>query len=192
MNFRSKIGRHLGLLTYIWSLCIAPLLAQNQLPGAENMKTENAKIIAQQLQRCPCWISVRAEEVERRKEITKVYLKLSAYDNETIRAGIALYLKEHPLSDPESFYASEKLFAFMRVIFKIPRHIFATREHFNTMGNPIREDGSVDLLWPFSMDDAGRLTLTGVDSGMHTGPPYDPLADFAMLASRFGRRSVEK
>jgi hypothetical protein len=78
----------------------------------------HARIIAQQLQRCTCWVTVRADEVQRRKEITELYWKLSAYDTETLRAGIDLYLQKHPLADPGSFDASEKVFAFMRILCK--------------------------------------------------------------------------
>ena len=78
------------------------------------------------------------------------------------------------------------MFAFLRVIFEVPvRRNGATP--YGVLGNPIYDDG-VDLLWPYSIDNSGRLVLTGVDSGVHVGSPYDPLADFDEMASRLGRR----
>jgi hypothetical protein len=38
------------------------------------------------------------------------------------------------------------------------------------------------------MDSSGRLRLTGVNLGLHSGPEYDPLHDFDQMALRLERR----
>jgi hypothetical protein len=64
---------------------------------------------------------------------------------------------------------------------------FDPSSKFSFFGNPVYSDGA-DLLWPYSIDRTGQLVLSGVDTGMHTGPTPDGLSDFDLMASRFARR----
>jgi hypothetical protein len=176
------------LLICVGVACVGSLLAQDRTPSLGNVKTKNVEFIARELQRCPCWLNVPVDEVARREEITDLYLKLADYDTETIRAGIASYLSEEKIADPGTFYAGAKVFALLRVVFQVPQYVVATGE-FYSMGNPVH-DGSIELLWPYSMDGAGRLVLTGSALVGYTGLPADPLKEFDKFASRFGRRRL--
>ena len=170
-------------------MCVAGIsFATENHDSAANGTAERAELIARQLQSCPLWAEVSEHDLQRREQITETYLRLAQYDTATIRAGIALYLNSSPILSPQRYEAGEKIFAFVRVVFQVPRRFDATRGHlpFQPVGNPVYADG-VDLLWPFSMDDNGRLHLTGVDQG-HSGLAYNPLADFDQMARRLPRR----
>jgi hypothetical protein len=155
-----------------------------------NTESEDSNFLVRELQRCPLWTRVPESDIKRRREITRIYLRLAQYNTETLRAGIASYLNSYaaPLSY-EYYEASDKVFVFLRVVFDVPRRFDATKERlpFGLQGNPVYPDG-VDLLWPFSIDTNGDLQLTGVDLGVHSGPSYDALADFDHMASRLRRR----
>lgn len=157
--------------------------------SASNVTTERADLIARQLQRCPLWTEVSKNDLRRREQIAETYRSLAQYDTATIRAGILSYLNRSPALSPQRYEAGEMIFAFLRVVFQVPRRFDATREHlpFATAGNPVYPDG-VDLLWPFSIDGHGRLQLTGVAVGL-SGPAYNPLADFDQMSVRLQRRS---
>jgi hypothetical protein len=154
-----------------------------------NMKPEKADVLARALQRCPLWTQTSAHDIKQRQQITDVYLVVAQYDTTTIRDGIALYLNSYPASSPQRFDAGDRIFALLRVVFKVPRLFDVRRERlpFSLRGNPVQADG-VELLWPFSMDNDGRLLLTGLDLGFHSGPAYDPLSDFDQMAVRLERR----
>jgi hypothetical protein len=138
-----------------------------------NVRADKVERIASELRRCPLWIRVPAQEVERRKQITDVFSDLAKYDTSTIRAGIVSYLNSYPAMSPQADDAGHEVFAFLRVVFVVPHRLTATRENpppFSRQGNPVYADG-MDMLWPFSMDDGGRLRLTGVDPGFQSGLP---------------------
>ena len=114
------------------------------------------------------------KDIARRKRITDTYESLAHYNNATIKSGISLYLRTSVSSSWENYKGGEKIFAFLRVIFEVPRRFDATKAAlpYGLMGNSVHSDG-VDLLWPFSLEHDGQLALTGVDLGFHSGPPYD-------------------
>lgn len=170
-------------------ICIAVISTCADIHDAlANVTTERAAWIARQLQLCPDWTEVPAHDLRRRAQITETYLGLAQYDTRTIRAGIVWYLNRSPSMSPQRYVADLKVFAFLRVVFQVPRRFDAVREHlrFETAGNPVNANG-LDLLWPFSMEGHGRLLLAGVAIGL-SGPAYNPLADFDQLALRFQRR----
>lgn len=159
--------------------------------GGAAATSKSASFVAGELKRCPLWTQVPEYDAETRRRITDVYVALAHFDSATIRAGVASYVNSYVSAGrPELGYvdASQKVYAFLRVVFKVPARIDASKgSPYGLMGNPVYPDG-VDMLWPFSMDSAGRLALTGVDSGLHTGVPYDPLSDFDKMASHLERR----
>lgn len=157
--------------------------------SASNMTSDKAKLIARQLQRCPLWTEVSGRDLKRREQITETYLSLARYDTPTIRAGIVLYINRSPFLSLQRDEAGEKVYAFLRVIFQVPRRFEGARKNlpYGLMGNPIYADG-VDLLWPFSMGDHGHLRLTGVMEGAYTGVMRNPVVDFDQMAVRLPRR----
>jgi hypothetical protein len=191
MKTRLKARRHAGfvlLCLWIWG---GPLLAQDRV-STTAMRTKNVDLIVHQLQICPCWAYVGPHDIETRKKITEIYIGLSAYDTGTIRAGLKRFLNE---PGPFDLLCDLKVFAFLRVLFKVPQHYVVTgkRPWLMLMGNPVENDGSIDLLWPYSIDYAGNLSLVGGDGKFFFGGSvWDELPEFDYIASRFGRRSVKK
>jgi hypothetical protein len=158
-------------------------------PWKGEATVNNSDLVAEELRGCPLWTEVPDTDVTRRMRITEVYKSLAHYDNATIRNGILLVLHSYARDTGESYRAGEKIFAFLRVIFEVPSRFDASIAGlpYGIMGNPVNSDG-LDLLWPFSLDRDGQLTLTGVALVFRSGPPYDPIADFDQMASRLPRR----
>jgi hypothetical protein len=174
------------------AMCFVSVL--HAVRAGESEMNANAKgvvLVANELRGCALWTEIPQYDIEARKQITATYIALAHLDTETIRAGIASYIDSYILDgQPKLHYieAIEKVYAFLHVVFKVPQRADASKgSPFGLMGNPVYPDG-VDLLWPISIDRAGRLKLTGVDSGLHTGVPYDPLSDFDKMASQLERR----
>ena len=170
-------------------MCVAGIsCATENHDRVSNVTAERADLIARQLQQCPLWTEISEHDLKRREQITEMYLSLAQYDTATIRAGIVSYLNRSPVLSPQRYEAGAKIFAFLRVVFRVPRRFDAAREHvpFETAGNPVYPDG-VDLLWPFSIDRHEGLQLTGVAIGL-SGPAYNPLTDFDQMARRLPRR----
>lgn len=174
-----------GMAAFLMCVAVISCSTENH-DSASNVP--RADLVARQLQRCPLWTEVSEQDLKRREQITETYRSLAQYDTATIRAGMVLYLNRNPVLSPQRYEDGLKIFAFLRVVFQVPRRFDAVREHvpFETAGNPVYPDG-LDLLWPFSMDDHGHLQLTGVAIGL-SGPAYDPLADFDQMARRLPRR----
>jgi hypothetical protein len=159
--------------------------------AARASERRRLEAIVAALQACPDWTEVPKEDFARRKRITDIYIRLAHESAGSIRAGMALFLKRHPNPSVGYIRAEDKLFAFVRVVFIVPQRYvpqpFDPSSKFSFFGNPVYSDGA-DLLWPYSIDRTGQLVLSGVDTGMHTGPTPDGLSDFDLMASRFARR----
>lgn len=180
------IGRLAVLLVCSSLACSSARTQEADANGRAN--ADGSEFIARELRRCPLWTTVPGGDLERRKHITDLYISLAHYSTATLRKGIASYLGTYPALSAERDNADDKVFAFLRIVFKVPTRFNATSERlpFGTRGNPIYVDG-VDLLWPYSMSAAGELELTGV-IGPTSGLPYNPLGDFDQMASRLERR----
>lgn len=164
----------------------APLGAQVS-PEAGLVDKEGARLVWQELRRCPCWLDFREDETEFRTGITRLYRSLSPHGTGTIREGIRYYLSEFQGDRPEEFSARAKVFAFLRVVFDVPEGYLQGARAFGSWGAPWR-DGQINLLWPYSLDSGGGLSLTGVFPGEYAGPPYDALGEFDSFVLHYPRR----
>jgi hypothetical protein len=158
-------------------------------PPTRALTEDDVAFVARVLEECPDWTSLSEFDLQERDKVTQIYLMLAQYDTTTLRAGIDSYLMRYLSSHRgEHIVASNKIFAFVRVLFDVPPRFF-TQEHpfpFSLHGNPVYADG-VDLLWPFSLDRQGKLHLTGVVAFLW-GLPYDALHDFDAMAARLKQR----
>jgi hypothetical protein len=183
----SATGNLLRVVAVVW-MCLA-IVSCSPGPRDRVVNVKKADVIAGALQRCPLWTQTSEHDIKQRQQITDRYLVVAQYDTAVIRDGIALYLNSYPALSPQRFDAGDKIFALLRVVYKVPRRVEVRRERlpFSLRGNPVQADG-VDLLWPFSIGNDGRLLLTGLDPGFHSGPAYEPLSDFDQMAVRLERR----
>lgn len=152
----------------------------------------NARAIATELERCPCWTDFKEDEIEFRAGITRLYSGLVAkYTKSEIRDGIEAYLASPRYDLFRDNDAQAKVFAFLRVVFSIPDEWIANTgpKRIATFGNPLR-DGLVDLLWPFSLGADKKLRLTGVPLADCGGQRLNLLAEFDALAVRYPFRNI--
>jgi len=162
-------------------------------PATFDGRIRGAVQIAEGLHRCPDWYDTPASDVHTRQEITRIYADLAGYDTNTVRAGIELYVHSFSAKENERYTGAVKVFAFLRVFFKVPATLDWHRMPYSTWGNPHLDDTNLDFLWPYSVDEAGELVLTGEGISM-SAPPYEALRDFdamedAKLERRFPVRS---
>lgn len=178
-------GKFLLAALAIWLAIVSASATASEKP----VGVTGAQLIAKELEQCPLWTEVAAHDIERREQITEAYIRIAKHPTETIRAGVALYLQRYQALSLQNFEAGEKIFALLRVIFDVPRRWNTAKGFlpYGLSGNPVYSDG-VDLTWPYSTSASGHLVLSGIDPGMHTGPPYNPLFDFDQMTSRLGRR----
>lgn len=186
MSSGSELSGRITLLLSAMLVFSSAAQAEDPMPSA---KEKNAESIARELERCPLWTQVPERDLATRNHVTQIYLRLAQYETETVRDGIGLYLNPYVTPSRQSFDANLKVFALVRVIFKVPARFRAGPDGvpFYLYGNPVYADG-VDLLWPFSINRNGGLALTGVDLELHTGLAYRALPDFDKMASHFERR----
>jgi hypothetical protein len=164
------------------AMCIV-LLVSFHARGDESVMQAESGRIARELDTCPLWTNVPEGDIETRRQISAIYAQLAQYETATIRMGIASYLQSYTNPPGYKYYeANDKVYALLRVVFKISQ-IPASRARRSI--SPYF-DGS-DPLWPFSIDDLGRLQLTGVE-GPRSGPASNTLASFDEMASRLERR----
>lgn len=160
----------------VMALTTAAVARADESPSFE-ARTRGAERVAESLHRCPNWYGTPGSDVSTRQEITRIYSELARYDTNTVRAGIALYLYSFAATEPERHMGGVKVFAFLRVFFKVPEILNWHQMYYGTFGNPHLDDTTLNFLWPYSVDGTGALVLTGEGTFM-SGPPYNPLADF--------------
>jgi hypothetical protein len=140
---------------------------------------------------CSLWTTIPAADKEARAALTSTYVEIAQYSTNAIRAGTALYLQSYSPKDGKGLAANLKVFALLRVVFEVPKSIKAAElippRRYAIWGNPSEGD-SIDLLWPFSIDSAGKLELTGVDDSFHSGPMADEISDFQVMELTLQRR----
>ena len=168
-------------------------LAQTDDCGFRDV-TCHAKFIAEELRRCPLRTEIPPQDKDRRQQITNIYLSLAQYPTQVIRAGIYQYVDRYPRLDIRYDKANSKVFAFLRVVFKVPAQFPLTEQSrfpYAAPENPLKTERTitcVDFLWPYSIDDTGQLVLSGFPSTVFSGPPYDATRDFDQMAARLQRR----
>lgn len=177
-------------LLFSASLCAAA-------PGeAANVLPRHTIDVYTNLLRCPSWETARLGDSEVRREITRLYLGLSRFDTESVRAGVKKYVEDQSRDLLAEVDAWGKLYAFYRVFFRIEDRFYQTSsdekpyppEIQSFWGSPHRGSHEVSLLWPYTIGKDGALELLDVQGVEKGGPGYNPMVDFDQLLKRFGRR----
>jgi len=150
----------------------------------------NAHFIAAELRRCPCWIEFRQDETEIRAGILRIYTAINAFDTESMRIGLKLYLADEPLTtDPRiEFRKGATVYALLRVIFEVPAMGATGLHNFGSWGAP-SIGANLDVQWPFKIRTDGSLLLDGIHK-RYFGVPYDGAAEFEEFVVRFPRRKM--
>ena len=178
-------------------LALVACSAHGENSTGQTPRAKHAAEVRYYLARCPSWEFLESDDVDLRRGITHLYLKISRFDTESVREGVRLYLDSYSSDLLASLDASGKLYAFYRVFFRVPNGFYAVSleqksqmpEIQSFWGSPHRGSREVDLLWPYSITKDGILELRNVWSVQdRTGPGYSPLSDFDVLLQKFGRR----
>jgi hypothetical protein len=184
--------RQLPAMCLLWCACVSVSFLSRTSDAAPGDPTPDVSRTADELQRCPLWKDIAPQDAIRRQEVTDVYLSLAHYPTDIIRAGVNLYLKRYPDSDARYTEAGYKVFALERVVFRVPaRFRVGEQVPYALLGNPIKVEGVttyIDFLWPFSIDNRGRLALSGFGVGQISGAPYNAMHDFDQMAAQLPRR----
>ncbi len=172
---------------------VGTLHADSGTQPSKQVYSPHARAIAIELARCPCWTHFRSDEVEFRAGITRLYVELAKYSKTEIRQGIEAYILSHETDLFGDIDARAKVFALLRVVFKVPAQGIAVADagHIETYGNPVH-DGVVDIFWPFSLNHGSELELTGVALTDYSGSTLNPLVEFDTFAEKYPLRYSQK
>ena len=158
---------------------------------------EEANEIVQRLESCPAWNGIYPgsamypDNTKARKQIVKLLEEMRQYPLDIVRAGIAKYVSEKQKSATGYNIAEmSRLYLLNKYIFAIPEKVpFGLVRFFGGWsGIPHGSEGT-ELLWPFSKNPDGTLSLTG-DFGGYYGPKYAAIDAFDYYCEVFGKRKM--
>jgi len=178
-------GTLMNLLVLLFSAII--LVDCFTRPFHRQVETEILAI----LESSPAWEEVTAEDSSQAERVSSRLRKISLYDTASIRAAISSYIQNHKKLKTYSPSIYGRIYLLNRFVFAVPDRkpkdddlYFASAMWRN----------SESYLWPFSLDQAGVISLVGQYPGF-LGEGYGALEEFDYFNERFGRRkfpSVQK
>ena len=149
-----------------------------------NASTNNRKVeaITRQINACPAWSELRQGDKKNKEEILKCLRRISKNETPIIRKSITQVNNEH-LRDVAF---DSRLFLINRYIFNTSMTTFERKLFGGWAGVPL-ENGKIDWLWPFALNQQGKLQLIGEFDGYY-GETYAVIKEFDYFLEKFGRR----
>lgn len=153
--------------------------------GRHKSSTTSANIaeVLQLINGCPEWTEIEQGDTQKPRQIMRMLKGLSRFDTKTLRGAISQKIETN-----YQFEDFAKLYLINRFIFAVPEWVEATNyvTFAGWFGIP-KEEGKIDLLYPFEQTSDGGLKLVGRHIG-YLGPPYPALMEFDYLSKKYGRR----
>jgi hypothetical protein len=156
-----------------------------------------ANEIVEKLEACPAWSetypggATYPDNGKARKQIVKLLEEIRQYPLDVVRAGIKQYVsKKQESATGYDVAEMSRLYLLNKYIFVIPEKVpFGLARFFGGWsGIPHGSEGT-ELLWPFSKNPDGTLSLTG-DFGGYNGPKYAAIDAFDYYREVFGKRKM--
>jgi hypothetical protein len=112
---------------------------------------------------------------------------IARYDLTEIRSAIVKYIDEKRQSKSLDAIWWSRLLILNRYLFNVPKTDSTNHPRFG--GWMISGQENIDLLWPLSIDEQGKLTLARASLIIYSGPDYNALYEFDYLNKTFGLRN---
>lgn len=162
-------------------------MGQNKSTTPESSDTSTIDTVAREIDRCPAWSELRKGDDATRQQIMNCLERLANYDPAVIRQAMEKYISIKRSQKAFDVSAMSRLYVLNRYLFKVPEKANFERSTFGGwMGVP-HDSQSINLLWPFTVDEKGKLTLTGQFSG-YVGDDYLALQEFNYFNEKYGVR----
>ena len=161
-------------------------------PSGGNQQGEpSASTVAREIESCFPWSELRESDDEARKQIMTCFGKIASYDLVMIRLAIEKYVSTKRSQKAFNVAAMSRLYVLNRYLFNVPEKARFEKGTFGGwMGVPADSEW-INLLWPFTIDEAGTLTLTGQFHG-YMGDDYLALQEFDDFNKKYGGRKIAK
>ena len=161
-------------------------------PAGGNQQVEpSPSTVAREIESCFPWSELRESDDEARKQIMTCFGKIASYDLVMIRLAIEKYVSTKRSQKAFNVAAMSRLYVLNRYLFNVPEKARFEKGTFGGwMGVPADSE-SINLLWPFTIDEAGTLTLTGQFHG-YMGDDYLALKEFDDFNKKYGGRKIAK
>jgi len=158
-------------------------MGQNKSSTSESSKA-SADTVAREIERCPPWSELREGDDATRQQIMKCLEQTANYDLVIIRQAMEKYVSIKRSEKAFDVSAMSRLYVLNRYVFDVPEKASFERSTFGGwMGVP-HDSSSINLLWPFTVDERGKLTLTGQFSG-YSGDDYLALQEFDYFKEKY-------
>jgi hypothetical protein len=140
-----------------------------------------------QIRLCPPWTRIKASDQQSKQNVITCLDSIANNDTSRIRKAVERVAHDEDTSN-YSVDELSKLFLLNRYLFKVPsKSNMADARFFGGWGGVPHDEEHVDLLWPFAVNSAGKLELTGGFGGYY-GDIFEAVDEFDYFNRRFGRR----
>jgi hypothetical protein len=157
------------------------------LVGVDQRNRASADTVAREIELCPPWSELRQEDNATRQQILICLEKIANYDLEVIQLGMEKYVSTRRSQKAFDVSAMSRLYVLNRYVFNVPAKASLDRPTFGGwMGVP-HDSQSINLLWPLTVDENGKLTLTGKFGG-YSGDDYLALQEFNYFKEKYSVR----
>jgi hypothetical protein len=182
--------RRISLLAWILFILLPGCDGGSPAPGTSSADAAVNDLI-HVIDSCPDWTFLSSDDASGRQRVLDSLRPFQRTDTAIIREVVKRVESKYSKEPGYDGHGLDKLFVLNRYVFNVPSSVPARGAQFFDAWRKtrVREDGSADLLWPLSMDEAGLLSLTSPAAG-YCGPPYRALAEFDYFNQRFGRRGA--
>ena len=166
--------------------------SSNTSPRVDQPNQASADTVAREIELCPPWDELNKGDDATRGQIMKCLEQIANYDLAVIRQAMEKYMSIKRSQKALDVTAMSRLYVLNRYVFNVPEKASFERSTFGGwMGVP-HDSQWINLLWPFSVDEKGKLTLTGQPSG-YLGDEYKALQEFDYFNEKYGvRRKANK
>ena|ERR1041384_3360545 len=147
--------------------------------------------VVELIESSPEWSEIPADDEASRSKIIEKMRGVAKYDLDTIRSAIEQYLSKKEQSEGGNDVASmSRLYVLNRYLFDVPDKVPMGERRFGSFFGIPHDSQSVNEMWPLSVDDKGKLALTGSFKG-YFGEEYLPLQEFDYFKEKYGPRKIQ-
>jgi hypothetical protein len=165
--------------------------SSNTSAGVNQNNEPSVNTVAREIESCFPWSELRESDDGARQQIMTCIEQIANYDLAMIRLAMEKYVALKRSQKAFNVAAMSRLYVLNRYLFNVPdKARFEKGTLGGWMGVPADSEW-INPLWPFTVDEAGTLTLTGQFRG-YLGDDYLALQEFDDFNRRYGVRKKPK
>ena len=170
---------------FVATIIAAVVLTLLSIPALASDSTVNS--VVKMIGACPAWSDLRASDILSRKASLACLERISHNDPDVIRKSMERYISNKRRRNAYDVSSMSRLYVLNRYVFNVPEKAKFDRPTFGGwMGVPHNSE-EINLLWPLSYDQEGKLALTGQFGG-YLGDDYLAIQELDYFRSIYGAR----